>query len=107
MAAETLPAPASSRDVWSEMRVHPSSESAHAYRHDEGLGYGRGYDAAYGQGSDEGELFPYDAVANATVEPVQHLPANLIEFPRELVATRKARPRLAGGCFTMSHQTRN
>lgn len=29
------------------------------------------------------------------VEPVQPIPANLIEFPRELVATRKARPRLA------------
>ncbi len=85
--------------------MHPSPEPVHAYRHDEGLGYGRGYDAAYGQGSDEGELFPYDAVANATVEPVQHLPANLIEFPRELVATRKARPRLAEGPFyDASHQ---
>jgi RDD family len=29
------------------------------------------------------------------VEPAQPIPANLIEFPRELVATRKARPRLA------------
>ena len=87
------------------MRVHPSPEPAHGYRHDEGPGYGRGYDAAYGPGSDEGELFPYDAVANATVEPVQHLPANLIEFPRELVATRKARPRLAEGPFyDASHQ---
>ena len=87
------------------MRVHPSPGPAHGYRHDEGPGYGRGYDAAYGQGSDEGELFPYDAVANATVEPVQHLPANLIEFPRELVATRKARPRLAEGPFyDASHQ---
>lgn len=88
---ETLPVPApASRDVWSEMRVHPARE------------YRRGRD----HGSDEGELFPeesfdpfdsYDAMASATVEPVQHLPANLIEFPRELVATRKARPRLAEG----------
>jgi uncharacterized RDD family membrane protein YckC len=31
------------------------------------------------------------------VEPAQPLPANLIEFPRELVATRKVRPRLAEG----------
>lgn len=31
------------------------------------------------------------------VEPAQPIPANLIEFPRELVATRKARPRLAEG----------
>ncbi len=29
--------------------------------------------------------------------PVQPLPANLLEFPRELIATRKARPRLAEG----------
>lgn len=33
------------------------------------------------------------------VEPVP-IPANLIEFPRELVATRKARPRLAEGLST-------
>jgi uncharacterized RDD family membrane protein YckC len=32
-----------------------------------------------------------------TVEPVQPIPANLIEFPRELVAARKARPRIAEG----------
>ena len=38
-------------------------------------------------------------MGSATVEPIQHLPANLIEFPRELVATRKARPRLAEGPF--------
>ena len=100
---ETLPAPASSRDVWSEMRVHPSPEPAHGYRDNDG--YGRSYGGQLGHGSDEGELFPYDAVANATVEPVQHLPANLIEFPRELVATRKARPRLAEGPFyDASHQ---
>jgi uncharacterized RDD family membrane protein YckC len=87
------------------MRVHPSPETVHAYRHDEGPGYERSYGVPYGQGSEEGELFPYDAVANATVEPVQHLPANLIEFPRELVATRKARPRLAEGPFyDASHQ---
>lgn len=29
--------------------------------------------------------------------PIQHLPAKLLEFPRELVAARKARPRLAEG----------
>jgi uncharacterized RDD family membrane protein YckC len=34
-----------------------------------------------------------------TVEPVQPIHANLIEFPRELVATRKARPRMAEGPF--------
>jgi len=31
------------------------------------------------------------------IEPTTPLPANLIEFPRQLVATRKARPRLAEG----------
>ena len=31
------------------------------------------------------------------LEPATPLPANLIEFPRQLVATRKARPRLAEG----------
>jgi uncharacterized RDD family membrane protein YckC len=33
------------------------------------------------------------------VEPVQPIHANLIEFPREIVATRKARPRRAEGPF--------
>ncbi len=33
------------------------------------------------------------------VEPAQPLHANLIEFPRELVATRKVRPRLAEGPY--------
>jgi uncharacterized RDD family membrane protein YckC len=93
----TSPAPQAGRDVWSEMRVHPGLE--------------------LGRNSGEGELFPeesfeasgsfesfdpfdsYDPMGSAMVEPVQHLPANLIEFPRELVATRKARPRLAEGPF--------
>jgi uncharacterized RDD family membrane protein YckC len=43
---------------------------------------------------EEGELFE---IESHTVEPVQVSHANLIEFPRELVATRKARPRLAEG----------
>jgi uncharacterized RDD family membrane protein YckC len=38
-----------------------------------------------------------DADAVEDVEPAQPLHANLIEFPRELVATRKMRPRLAEG----------
>jgi uncharacterized RDD family membrane protein YckC len=37
------------------------------------------------------------ASALEPVEPAQPIFANLIEFPRELVATRKARPRLAEG----------
>lgn len=38
-----------------------------------------------------------DPLEEATVAPAIPLAANLIEFPRELVATRKARPRLAEG----------
>lgn len=38
-----------------------------------------------------------DPFEEATVVPAQPLPAKLIEFPRELIATRKARPRLAEG----------
>src|SRR5262249_50814697 len=38
-----------------------------------------------------------DPFEDATVTPTQPLPAKLIEFPRELIATRKARPRLAEG----------
>ena len=109
---EALPAvsqgPASGRDVWSEMRLHPQTElDHHGERSHQGHSYDRGYDRAI----EESELFPnesldsfdpyhsYDPMGSATVEPVQHLPANLIEFPRELVATRKARPRLAEGPF--------
>lgn len=38
-----------------------------------------------------------DPFEDATVVPAQPLPAKLLEFPRELVAARKARPRLAEG----------
>jgi uncharacterized RDD family membrane protein YckC len=38
-----------------------------------------------------------DPFEEATVTPAQPLPAKLLEFPRELIATRKARPRLAEG----------
>lgn len=38
-----------------------------------------------------------DPLEDATVAPAVPLAANLIEFPRELVASRKARPRLAEG----------
>jgi uncharacterized RDD family membrane protein YckC len=97
----TAPAPQAGRDVWSDMRVHPSTEQSQNYRQESHPRYGHGY----GRDADEGELFPdnpfdsYDPMGSAMVEPVQHLPANLIEFPRELVATRKARPRLAEGPF--------
>ena len=38
-----------------------------------------------------------DPFEEAMVVPTQPLPAKLLEFPRELIATRKARPRLAEG----------
>lgn len=38
-----------------------------------------------------------DPLEQATVEPARLLPARVIEFPRELVAPRKARPRIAEG----------
>jgi uncharacterized RDD family membrane protein YckC len=41
--------------------------------------------------------FLEDPMEEALVEPTSPLPARVIEFPRELVAPRKARPRLALG----------
>jgi uncharacterized RDD family membrane protein YckC len=38
-----------------------------------------------------------DPLEEALVEPTRLLPARVIEFPRELIAPRKARPRLAEG----------
>jgi uncharacterized RDD family membrane protein YckC len=106
-----LSAPQLGRDVWSEMRGYRASETDHRSASE------RHYGQRYGQGVEEGELFPeesseysgsldsHDLLLGATVEPVQHLPANLIEFPRELVATRKARPRLAEGpYYNASHE---
>ena len=110
---DALPAQQASHDVWSEMRLHPNVEPGQAYRQNQHQESHRHYGRT-NRRQTEGELFPeesfdsqdsfgpydsYDPMGSATVEPVQHLPANLIEFPRELVATRKARPRLAEGPF--------
>jgi uncharacterized RDD family membrane protein YckC len=46
-----------------------------------------------------GELWGSEAEAIEPVEPDLPIHANLIEFPRELVATRKIRPRLAEGAY--------
>lgn len=43
----------------------------------------------------ESEFF--DPLEAAVVEPTRLLPARVLEFPRELIAPRKARPRLAEG----------
>lgn len=77
-------------DVWAEMRVHSAPEQKRSEA--EPRIYHRSRPAE--PTVEEAELFEAES---HTVEPVQVLPANLIEFPRELVATRKARPRLAEG----------
>jgi uncharacterized RDD family membrane protein YckC len=104
--AEALPVNTSkaARDVWSEMRVHPNSEPAREHRR---ASEPDDYRQSYRQSQEEGELFSYnsyDPVGSATIEPVQHISANLIEFPKELVATRKARPRLAEGPYYNTSQ---
>jgi uncharacterized RDD family membrane protein YckC len=45
-----------------------------------------------------------DPLEEAFVSPAQPLPVNLIEFPRELVAPRRARPRLAEGPLRESYE---
>jgi uncharacterized RDD family membrane protein YckC len=99
---EPLPKPQQERDVWAEMRVHPHPSE---YRADTGRERLNQYEKGYREresfdeeGFDHSTGGP-DFMSSAVVEPVQHLPANLIEFPRELVAARKARPRLAEGPF--------
>lgn len=45
-----------------------------------------------------------DPFEEALVAPAQPLPARVLEFPRELVATRKARPRIAEGPLREAEQ---
>ena len=54
------------------------------------------FDEAEGHALDEEIAFRQSPVFEPTIAPVE-IPANLIEFPRQLVAARKARPRLAEG----------
>ncbi len=54
------------------------------------------FDEAEGHALDEEIAFRQDPVFEPAIAPVE-IPANLIEFPRQLVAARKARPRLAEG----------
>jgi uncharacterized RDD family membrane protein YckC len=49
------------------------------------------------QSAAERQESPAQSEAIEVVEPARPIRANLIEFPRELVATRKIRPRLADG----------
>ena len=54
------------------------------------------FDEAEGHALDEEIAFRQSPVFEPTIAPVE-IPANLIEFPRQLVAARKVRPRLAEG----------
>ena len=83
-------------DVWESMRVAPSP-----YANARQV-------AAPPRPSSEGELFPYDPMDPGTVEdpmreslvePAQAIQANIIEFPKPLVAAKKLRGRLADGPY--------
>jgi uncharacterized RDD family membrane protein YckC len=67
-------------------RSIPTSQSLHGSSHQTAPPRARNLSAQFS-----------DPMEEETVAPAIPLAANLIEFPRELVATRKARPRLAEG----------
>jgi uncharacterized RDD family membrane protein YckC len=81
-------------DIWDQMRVHPAPEPQRSAAEPRIYRRSRPSEPVVEDLFEEGELFE---IESHTVEPVQVSHANLIEFPRELVATRKARPRLAEG----------
>ena len=96
MATPQVTVETAEEDVWAEMRVHPGP-----YREPT-------RPSVSDRLRDEMELFPFneidpragqDPIQGAIVEPAQHIAANLIEFPRELVAPRKARPRQVEGPY--------
>ena len=100
---EELPLPGSSaqsRDEWAEMRLHPGPQESEQYRN--GLRTGDPQNRRFHDLRTEnhsGPALAHDPIGEATVEPMQPIAANLIEFPKELVAARKARPRQAEGPF--------
>ena len=79
-------------------RIDPSRIDPHIYRPS------RISEQALGEpSSEETDLFEADS---HVIEPVQLSHANLIEFPRELVAARKARPHLAEGPLYNAEEAR-
>ncbi len=100
---ETLPLPTSAAgsaagfaeawhvdsDPWADMRLQPAPEGSEFQYDSRAMEEDEEWFSAGPSGLQQ------DPLSRATVEPVQHLPANLIEFPRELIAPRKARPQLA------------
>ena len=92
-------------DVWASMRVYPAP-----YEQPQRVVEQRRNTRA---GLQESELFAFDPMDptavedpmhGAMVEPAQAIQANVIEFPRELVAPRKARPRLAEGPYRRAEE---
>ena len=61
------------------------------------------FDDAEGQSLDEEIAFRQDPVFEP-VGPTVDIPANLLEFPRQLVAARRARPRIAEGPLREEHE---
>ena len=86
------PSPVFTVRLYEDVGRHTSEPQAAAYpipSHDP-------FDEAEGHALDEEIAFRQSPVFEPTIAPVE-IPANLIEFPRQLVAARKARPRLAEG----------
>ena len=61
------------------------------------------FDDAEGQALDEEIAFRQDPVFEPA-SPTVDIPANLLEFPRQLVAARRARPRIAEGPLREEHE---
>jgi uncharacterized RDD family membrane protein YckC len=61
------------------------------------------FDDAEGQALDEEIAFRQDPVFEPS-SPTVDIPANLLEFPRQLVAARRARPRIAEGPLREEHE---
>lgn len=105
-----LPQPAASRSVrpaegepfailWEpDLPVRRAEPVAARARHGEDL-----FDVGIPDWPETGSPAP-DAEDFEMVEPAQPIHANLIEFPRELVATRKVRPRLVEGPLAAGEQ---
>jgi uncharacterized RDD family membrane protein YckC len=86
--------PPVNEDIWAQMRVHPAPDPQRYVDEPQIYRRSRAIESASEPTFEEAELFELDT---HMIHPVQLSHANLIEFPRELVAARKARPRLAEG----------
>ena len=84
-----LPGPGTSCRVAAVEVEHPQPLPPRGVLPPRGSGQDSGLDSSMGG--------IVDAFAEATVPAAIGLPAKLIEFPRELIAARKSRPRIAEG----------